>query len=430
MANFDALLSHISLPNFIKVAYHIPDEHILDIPAEMHRALMEAEVLNQIKPGMRICITAGSRQLGQYQQLLRALIEEVQACQAEVFLVPAMGSHGGATPEGQKAVLAEYGITEQTMGVPILATMETVSLGIAANNMEVRMDRYAMEADGIIVFHRIKAHTGFRGPVESGLMKMITIGLGKQHGANICHGDRPEHMSENIRQIATHAIANAPILFGVGVIENAHHQPCKIAAMEAKDIWDKEPKLLEESKRLMPQIPFAKADMLLLSEIGKDIAGEGMDPNITGRSFFIGNKEPFFESIAVLDITDASEGNGTGIGNADVICQRAFQKFRMDITYPNCITSRDAKSTKLPVTMPNDRLACQYALQICYDIDWEKGPKIVWLKNTLNLHVFYVSEALREEVLANPHLEVLSEPMALPFDGAGNLEISASHWEV
>lgn len=421
MADFHELLAHVELPKFVKIKYKMRQPHIEDIPKEMHEAINRADVWNRVKPGMRIAVTAGSRQMGEYQAILKSLIDELKATGADIFLVPAMGSHGGATAEGQRSVLAEYGITEEAMGIPIYSSMETVFLGVADNGMEVRMDRNAYEADGIVVFNRIKAHTGFRGPIESGLMKMITIGLGKQHGANICHSDRPECMSENIRQIASYALKHSAILFAVGVIENTFHLPYKIAVVKAEDIWKEEQKLLLESKALMPAIPFKKADVLFLDEIGKDIAGEGMDPNITGRSFFIGNKEPDFESIAVLDITKASEGNGTGIGNADVISKRAYDKFRMDMTYPNCITSRDSKSTKIPVTMPCDKLAFQYALQICYGIDRQKGPRIVWLKNTLRLDIFYISVALVEEVKKNKDIEILSEPRDILFDRDGNV---------
>ncbi|MCI8862623.1 MAG: DUF2088 domain-containing protein [Lachnospiraceae bacterium] len=419
--NYHDLLSHIALPAFVKVKYRIPDRQLTNLPKEIHKAIVEAEVLDRIKEGMRIAVTAGSRHMAEYPILLKALIEELKVAGAEVFLVPAMGSHGGATAEGQTAILRSYGITEETMGVPIYSSMETVSLGKAENGMEVRMDRYAYEADGIVVFNRVKAHTGFRGPVESGLMKMITIGLGKQHGANICHSRPPEEMSKNIHTIASFCIAHSPILFAVGIVENANHQVYGIKAIKAEELWKEEPKLLEEAKRHMPRIPFAKADVLFVDEIGKDIAGEGMDPNITGRSFFIGEKEPYFESIAVLDITDASEGNGTGIGNADVISGRAFDKFRMDMVYPNCITSRDSRSTKLPVTMPCDKLALQFALQICYGIDDSRGPRIVWIKNTLCLDTFYISEALVEEARMNPDLEIAGELQEINFDHAGNV---------
>lgn len=421
MTDYAQLLAHVKIPGFVKVRYRIPHNKIEDVPKAVCESLSSSGVLSCIHPGMRLAVTAGSRQMANYTVILKTLIDQIKAKGADVFLVPAMGSHGGATAEGQKAILCEYGITEESMGVPILSTMETVSLGRADNGMEVRMDRNACQADGIIVFNRIKAHTGFRGPVESGLMKMITIGLGKQHGASICHSDIPEKMSDNIQAIATYAIAHTNILFAVGVVEDAYHDTAMIKAMAANDIFKTEQEMLNMSKSMMPSIPFRKADVLLVDEIGKDITGEGMDPNITGRSFFIGNKEPFFESIAVLDITDASEGNGTGIGNADVITRRAFDKFRMDMVYPNCITSRDAKSTKLPVTMPSDKLTFQFALNICYGVDWNKGPRIVWIKNTLRLDTFYISQALVHEAQENPDIEIAGALLDVSFDQNGNV---------
>lgn len=421
MTLYDELLKHIDLPRFVKVRYEIPDEHVEDIPAEMHAALLKIRAENRIHPGMRIAVTAGSREIGNYTVLLKSLLDELKAMGAQPFLVPAMGSHGGATAEGQREILTSYGITEESMGVPIRATMETEYLGVADNGMEVRMDRYAAEADGIVVMHRIKAHTGFHGDVESGLMKMITIGLGKQHGANICHAAGPFNMSKNIQSIARHAISKKNIVFAVGIVENSLHKTHTIRAMLPDQIFETEKELLILSKKLMPHIPFKKADALFLSEIGKDIAGEGMDPNITGRSYILGRSEPFFESISVLDITDVSHGNGTGFGNADSSTMRAYRKFRMDATYPNCITSRDSTTTKIPVIMPSDLLAFKYALQVCFEIDWKKGPKIVWLKNTLCLNEFYVSEQLLPEVNRNPQLEVIGEPMYVAFDADGNV---------
>lgn len=422
MADYDQLLSHVQIPKFLKVRYHIPHKKVEDVRDAVRDALESSGVLTTVQEGMRIAVTAGSRQVADYPIILKALIDQVRAKGASVFLVPAMGSHGGATAEGQKAILREYGITEESMGVPILASMETVKLGTAKNGMEVHMDRYAWEADGIIVFNRIKAHTGFRGAVESGLMKMITIGLGKQHGASICHSDRPVNMSANIQEIASFAIAHSNILFAVGSVEDAYHDTSLIRAMFPGDIFRTEQEMLRESKAQMPSIPFQKADVLFVDEIGKDITGEGMDPNITGRSFYIGNKEPFFESIAVLDITEASEGNGTGIGNADVISRRAYDKFRMDMVYPNCITSRDSKSTKIPVVMPCDRLAFQFALHICYGMDRKRGPRIVWIKNTLRLDTFYISEALAEEAAGIPGMEMIGEAEDIAYDSQGNVE--------
>ena len=421
MADYEELLKHIKIPEFVKVRYHKEQAAVGDIPSAVQTAFERLRPRKSIGKGMRIAVTAGSRQMSDYSVILRGILDELKKLGAEPFLVPAMGSHGGADPQGQINVLKEYGVTEQSMGVPICSSMETVSLGIAENGMEVRMDRFAYEADGIVLFNRIKSHTGFRGPIESGLMKMIAIGLGKQHGANICHGAGPENMSSNIQSIAHYALKHSKILFGIGVIENGYHQTYKIEGVWADEIFEKEKLLLQEAKELMLSIPFRKADVLILDEIGKNIAGEGMDPNITGRSYFIGNKEPFFESVAVLDITKESEGNGTGIGNADVISKRAFDKFRMEMTYPNCITSRDSKSTKIPVVMPNDKQALQYALQICYGIDKERGPKVVWLKNTLNLESFYISEALIPEAEKIVGMEITGNCAEISFDGNGNI---------
>lgn len=421
MADYEELLNHIEIPRFAKVRYHKEQPRIEDISSAVQAVFDKLGSENRIKKGMRIAVTAGSRQISDYAVILRGILNELKKLGAEPFLVPAMGSHGGATAQGQINVLKEYGVTEESMGVPINSSMETVSLGIAKNGMEVRMDRFAYEADGIVLFNRIKAHTGFRGEIESGLMKMIVIGLGKQYGANICHGAGPENMSANIQCIADFALHHSNILLGIGVVENGYHQTYKIEGAWAENIFAKEKELLQESKKLMLSIPFQKADVLIVDEIGKNIAGEGMDPNITGRSYFIGNKAPYFESIAVMDITKESEGNGTGIGNADVISWRAFEKFRMEMTYPNCITSRDSKTNKIPVVMPNDKQTLQYALQICYGIDREKGPRIVWIKNTLDLEYFYISKALISEANSIEGMEIIEDCLDVSFDESGNV---------
>lgn len=420
MDRLDELLEHIKIPRFVKVGCTF-DKKCIEQPAQaMAQELQCSGLLSRIKPGTRICITAGSREVANAAALLGAVVEQVKAAGGEPFLIPAMGSHGGATAEGQLEVLRGYGITEQTVGAPIYSSMDTVEIGVSVDGLPVHMDYFAAQADGIIVVHRIKPHTDFRGKIESGLMKMITIGMGKQHGANICHCAGPARMSHNVVGIARVVLEKKPVLFGIAILENAYHQTCHIEAVAAEDIERREGELLCEAKRLMPRIPFEKADTLIVDEIGKDVTGAGMDPNVTGRSCVLGRWEPNFETIMVRDITEKSHGNGTGLGNADVTTRRAYQKFDMAATYPNCITARDSIGSKIPVVMENDRLALQFALQICFDLDWEAGARIVWIRNTLSLGEYYISEALMEQAAHTEGMTLLSLPMELHFDDEGN----------
>ncbi len=266
---------------------------------------------------------------------------------------------------------------------------------------------------------RIKAHTDFRGPVESGICKMLVIGMGKQHGAYQCHKLGFKSMAANVMEFAGAIIEKKPNLFALGLIENAYHETCRIEAVPAARILEEEPGLLEYAKSRMARIPFEQADILFVDETGKDISGAGMDPNITGRSPVLGISAPYFQRIAVFDLTDKSHGNFGGLGSADVTTRRLYEKVDFEQTYPNGITSAEPISVKLPVIMPNDRNAMQFALRTATDCDWNRGPRIVWLKNTLSLSEFYISEALREDAEKLENVEIVSGPLEVVFDEEG-----------
>jgi len=419
MGIFDDLLKDVQLPKFVKVNYNIETTSIEDPEKATRAALLSRGVLDRIKPGDSVCIAAGSREIANLSRIVKVVVDEVKNHGGKPFIIPAMGSHGGATAEGQAEILAGYGITEETMGVPIRSCMKTVEVGKTESGLSVQIDSYANEADCIIPIGRIKAHTDFRGPVESGLMKMIAIGIGKQHGASICHSRGFALMSQNIRDIAKVVIRNKPVAFGVAIIENAFHQTYKIVAIPGELIEEEEPKLLVEAKSLIPKIPFEKADALIVNEIGKNISGTGMDPNVTGRSAVMGRWEPNFDAIAVLDITEQSHNNCNGLGIADVTTERVFDKFSFEMTYPNAITSTEPISVKIPAVMPNDLLAIKFAIRMCYQAPTD-GPRIVWIRNTLNMDTFFISESLISAAKDVKGLEVASVPMEIPFDEHGN----------
>ena len=420
---FEKLFANTEIPELYPVKFSLPcgQIHREQIDGIIRKELQNGDLASRIKPGMSVAITAGSREITDIDQIVRTVVDFVKECKGEPFVFPAMGSHGGATAEGQLEVLAGYGITEETMGCPIYSSMETVHISDTASGLPVHIDSYAAKADAIIPIGRIKPHTDFHGKYESGLMKMMTIGLGKQYGANLCHSLGMSNMPVNIEAYASEVLRLKNVIFGVGIIEDAFHTTYKLSVIPGEEIKEKEPALLQEAKSLVPCIPFQKIDVLVLDEIGKDISGAGMDPNVTGRSPALGISQPFVERIAVLDLTDKSHNNGSGIGNADVTTRRFYDKFNMDVTYPNCITSHDMNGMKIPAVMPNDRLAIKMALNTCIQNDSPLGDRMVWMKNTLHLDKFYVTKALLPEVEENPLMKQCGDPVHAEFDAEGNV---------
>ena len=418
------LLADVPIPRMFRAEQLFPRERIApaDIPAAVAGELSREPFRSKIRPGMSIAITAGSRGIANVDLITRSIADFVKARGAVPFIVPAMGSHGGATAEGQLEVLASYGITPEAMGCEIRSSMEVVELGTSDTGLPVYLDKNAYEADGIIVSCRLKPHNAFRGPYESGLMKMAVIGMGKQHGAYQCHKLGFKSMAANVKEFAGAIIEKKPNMFAIGLIENAYHQTCRIEAIPAGRILAEEPPLLEYAKSRMAKVPFDQADILFVDETGKDISGAGMDPNVTGRSPVLGISRPFFQRIAVFDLTDKSHGNFGGLGSADVTTQRLYRKIDFEQTYPNGITAAEPLAVRLPAVMPSDRTAMQFALRTATDCDWEKGPRIVWLKNTLSLSEFYISEALIPDAEALDNVTIVSEPMEVIFDEEGNVK--------
>ena len=425
VAKTDGVVANIvgkqSIPKFFKIRQRFDDFKILDIEDEIQKKLQRSGTLDRIKPGQSIAITAGSRGVANIDKITKYIVDAVKSQGANPFIVPTMGSHGGATAEGQKEVLETNGITEKIMGCPIRSSMETVQVGVSEFGKPVRIDKYANEADGIIVVGRVKFHTAFTGKYESGLLKMITIGLGKQFGAEICHADSFKYMEKNVTSIAREALKQCKIIFGLALVENAYDETMRIEAIPAEKFFDEEPALLEVAKSNMASILFKEFDVLIVDEVGKNISGSGMDPNITG-SFPTPYKTggAIKQRIVVLDISEESHGNGTGLGAADFTVQRAFDKMDFEMTYPNALTAVVTLNAKLPITLANDMLAIKAAIQTCSGIDCNNA-RIVRIKNTLELGEILISEGLLEEAKINPRIEVLEEPVELPFDENGNL---------
>lgn len=422
---FENLLKGVLIPKFVKVNYEIPQSHVGDPGKELCRALQQQDILQEIKPGDSVCIACGSREISHLADIVKVLVRQIKLRGGEPFIIPAMGSHGGAVASGQRDILLNFGLSEKNVGAPIKATMDTVYVGMSASGLEVRLDKYASEADWIIPVGRIKPHTAFHGPIESGVQKMIVIGMGKQYGANICHSRGFSQMSKNIREFAHTILARYPNIRAIGIIENAFHETYKIIAFPHDAIEREEPAYLREAKSLMPKIPFKKVDAIFVDELGKNISGTGADPNIIGRSPVMGRWEPNADAIVMLDLTEESHGNITGIGNADITTMRVFKKFDMEATYPNNITSLVPKAANIPPVMPNDRLAMKFGLKICLNVGSQAGPKVVWLHNTLLMHRFWISEALIPEAAICSNLTIMSDPENITFDDKGNV----SNWD-
>ena len=417
------LVSSQDLPKMFKVRQTFPRPRIEpeDIPGIIRGYLSEESFAAKVRPGMRIAITAGSRGIANVALVTKTIADYVKSRGAEPFVVPAMGSHGGATAEGQKDVLESYGITESYLGCPILSSMEVKKIGVNEEGMDVFIDKYAAEADGIIVSCRIKPHIAFRGPYESGIMKMMAIGLGKQHGAEVCHEAGFKNMAKYVPMFGKAIIENAPVLFAVAVIENAFDETCKIAAVQAEDIVEKEPPLLKEAFTYMPKILVDSCDVLVVDQIGKNFSGDGMDPNITGTfctPYASGGINA--QRVCVLDLSPETHGNGIGLGYSSATTKRVFNQLDLASMYPNAITCTVLGGVRIPIVMESDKEAIQVCVRTCNEID-KKNPRIVRIPNSLHLEHIMLSEAYYDEVRNHPGITIESEPEYLPFDEDGNL---------
>ena len=421
MSMVESLLEKVYIPKFVKVRQNFPDEHIpaQQIPEAVRQALSRSEISETIRPGMRICLTCGSRGIDNIVAITAAVAAFCAERGAKPFAIPAMGSHGGATAEGQRNVLRSLGITEETIGCPILSSMETVCIGTTEEGQPVYIDRHAAEADGIIVINRIKPHTSFRGTYESGLMKMMAIGLGKQRGAETCHADGFLQMHRMVPLFGKGVLKHAKVLFGLGLLENAFDHTASIHALTPEQIIAEEPVLLRKAFELMPSIGFESCDVLVVDQIGKNISGCGMDPNISGVFATPGVTGGIqAQRRCILSLTPQTHGNGYGMGAADAITRRLFDSLDLDQIYPNSITSTSLGFSKIPIIMPNDRAAIALCIRTCNGID-KSAPRIIRIRNTLALAEMEISEACIP--MLGKNMEILTEPYELPFDTEGNL---------
>lgn len=415
------LLKDVPLPKMATISQSFPSNRLTDVAGALRKELNKSNITERVRPGMRIAVAVGSRGLADLPVLVQGIVSELKRLGAKPFVIPAMGSHGGASAEGQEDVLANLGVTPQSVGCPIVSSMEVVEIGRLANGLPVYMDKQAYEADGIVVLNRVKPHTAFRGNNESGIVKMLTIGLGKQKGAEACHAYSFKYMAEHIVLMAEQILATNKILFGIATVENAYDQIIKVAAAAPEEFIELDRQLLVEAKANMASLPFKQIDVLVLDRIGKDISGDGMDPNITGRyptPYASGGPE--IAKMVVLDLTERTHGNANGMGTADFATRRLVNKTNFSMTYANGLTSTVVGPTHMPTILECDQDALLAAIKTCNAKD-QKQARIVRIADTLHLGKLQISEALLEEALKMPGITLLNEPVELSFDEAGNL---------
>ncbi len=414
----------MALPKMTRIQQQFDVPVLDDLPAAIHAELDRINAAAIVKPGETVAITAGSRGVANVATAVKATVDYLKALGAQPFVVPAMGSHGGATPEGQRSVLEHYGITEATVGAPVKATMDVVELGKTADGLPVFFDRYAAEADHVIPLNRIKAHTDFNGSIESGLMKMMVIGLGKQQGANLYHRAFFQYGFEHIiTTVGGFILDSGKIAFGLGLIENAHEDTAKAVAMPAAQLLQTERELLVESKSLMGRLPFDELDLLIVDWTGKNISGTGMDTNVIGRMMQNFEPEPVKPAILrifVRDLTEESDGNATGIGLADFTTTRLVDQIDRHSTYMNGITALGPQKSKIPFYYDTDREAIEVALDTI-GLTEPEDARVIRIESTLRLTELDISEVLLEDAKLHSRLEVMGETKPLAFDAAGNL---------
>lgn len=421
MSVYTDMVKDIKLPEMIEVHQRFPRPLIEDVEQAVRKELHREEIEKSIKPGMTVAITGGSRGVCNIAVILKAIVCFCKEQGAVPFIFPAMGSHGGGTAEGQRKILESLGVTEAFCDCEIRAAMEVTQIGRTVEGHPVYIDAYAAAADAVIVVNRIKPHTAFRGPYESGLMKMMTIGMGKHAGALVCHSAGFGQMHHLIPLFGHEVLQHGKIAFGLAVLENAYDETCHVEALLPGEFEDREPELLEHAYGLMGHLQFEQADVLIVDEIGKDYSGEGADPNISGAfptPYATGGLRA--ERRVCLGLSEASHGCGYGCGLFDTISKRLYDQLDLDATYTNAITNTVLTAVQIPMMLPNDRDAIKTALRSCNHADMA-APRIIRIANTAHIEKIYISTALMEEAMANPNLELAGEPMPFPFDEEGNL---------
>ncbi|MFQ5882389.1 MAG: lactate racemase domain-containing protein [Candidatus Methylomirabilales bacterium] len=414
----------MTLPRMTPIQMRRRGPALAHAPLATRRALRELALSERVRPGQRVAITGGSRGIAKIATITKTVVASLRELKAEPFIIPAMGSHGRGAAEGQREVLQMYGISEETMGAPILASMEVIELGLTPEGIPVYLDKLASEADWILLVNRVKPHTSFAGRIGSGLLKMTAFGLGKHRGALACHEAVMQYGYERvIHAVSAVVLSRARILGGLAILENSEGDLAKVVALPVETIVTGEERLFQQARRWAPRLPFDELDLLIVDEMGKDIAGTGMDTNVIGRRFSLIEKpppRPRIVRIFVRGLTPETHGNATGVGLADFTMERLLQEMDREATYTNSLTARTPEHSRLPMAFASDREVLEAALKTLRVTD-PLSTRIVRIKNTLQLKTMLVSEILLPEARRCRDLVFLSEPQEITFDPDGNL---------
>ena len=407
------------LPRWVRVRQKLYAERIENVTGAVAAEFTRAEIRSAIRPGARVALAAGSRGIDRIDQVVRAVVAEVKRLGGAPFVVPAMGSHGGATAEGQAELLAHYGISESSMGCQIVSSMETVLLGEVEGGVPVWFDREAAQADVVIPINRVKPHTDFHAPIESGLVKMIAVGLGKQQGAATFHRRGFAEFHRLLPAVARFTLGKVNIPFGIALVENGFAQLAHVEAIPAARLWERETELLRMARDWMPRLPGDRIDVLVVDAIGKDISGIGADTNVVNR-YYDGMLPftPHIQRIVIRDLTVETEGNASGIGLGDVALRQAVEKLDPVKTYMNCITAKTPEGARIPLTVENDRQALHIALACCLQVE-NADARIARIRDTKHLEEFWASEPLLAALERADSVEPVGEVEDIRFDTEG-----------
>jgi hypothetical protein len=412
------------LPPLARVRQSTPQPRVEDVPGTVRRLILSSRLRERVKPGGTVAVGIGSRGVNQIDVVARAIVDALRELDYRPFIVAAMGSHGGATPDGQRELLAGYGVTAEAMGVPVKTDMDTVVLGTNPVGLPIYFDKNAYQADGLVLANRIKPHTDFHSTHESGVLKMLVIGLGKREGAAQVHKLGVRGLREVLPEVGRILVRKTPFALGLGIIENAEDVPAEIVALEPETIFDLEPPMLERARGLMARLPFDQIDVLVVGELGKNYSGAGLDPNVIGRLMIETQADfevPVITRLVVLDVSDESHGNIVGVGFADLTTERLVARMDVESFRINVLTSCCLERARIPITLPSDRDVFEAALDTCWRID-PLQARVVVIPNTLELKTLWVSPALDEEVRERPELARETEFLPIPFLEDGSLE--------
>ncbi len=417
----------MSLPRMLRIRQHFDAPTVDDIPAAVKEEVQRLNLGSRTTPGQTVAVSVGSRGINNIALIIKSLVEELKAIGLEPFLVPAMGSHGGGIAEAQREIIEGYGVTEEYVGAPIKASMETVQIGQTEDGVPVFFDKYAFEADHVAVVGRIKPHTDFVGEIESGLHKMMLIGLGKHKGAALYHQAIVHYSFDRIiRSVGQQVIEKCGVLMGLGIVENQYDKTALLKGVAPEEFVEREKELLILAKKWMPRLPFDHVDLLIVDEIGKNISGAGMDTNVVGRKFHdnhAAEKEyPKVTRILVRGLTPETHGNASGIGTAEYAHRRAIDEMDREITYINCMTGNHPSGAHIPLYFDTDQICIEKALQTV-GLREPGEEKILRIHNTLDLGELLVSEAYRAEVEARDDLSIVEEASEMSFDDSGDLPL-------